>query len=112
MKALYQTALQPFAGLLQLLPGNYKPGTRLSLTAAAHALFGISTDSLHWAAGGVTRRGLSGKYRLLGCGREDGEIITHHLASSWLTLAPSSLEMGVNMRQKQAVSILALKEYT
>lgn len=65
--------------MLQLLPGNYKPGTRLSLTAAAHAPFGISTDSLHWAAGGLTRRGLSGKYHLLGCGREDGEIITHHL---------------------------------
>lgn len=72
---------QPFNHSLDFTAssGNYPPGTRLSLTAAALALFVISTDSLHWAAGGLTRRGLSGKYYLLGCGREDGEIITHHL---------------------------------
>lgn len=82
-------------------------------TPAAHALFGISIDSLHWAAGGLIRRCLSGKCHLLGCGRRwQSKLSATISASSWLTLAPSSLEMGVNMRQKQVVSILALKEYT
>lgn len=44
-------------------------------TPAAHALFGISIDSLHWAAGGLVRRDLSRKSHLfLGCGRKDGRV--------------------------------------
>lgn len=79
-KALYQTAFSTIHW--RTVAASPWPTTRQGpgcpwQTPAAHALFGISTDSLHWAAGGLTRWGLSGKHHLLGCGRRYGEV-NHH----------------------------------